>query len=66
MNPADIFTNGDWMLSQSRTMSSRRSDLVVLGTVKLKHRRSTSWPIMRGEDVSNRILKESTIAFRKT
>ena len=34
MNPADIFTNGDWMLSQSRTMSLRRDDLVVLGTVK--------------------------------
>ena len=30
------------MFSQSRIMSSRRSDLVVLGTVKLKHRRSTS------------------------
>ena len=31
-----------WMLSQSRTMSLRGSDVVVLGTVKLKHRRSTS------------------------
>ena len=29
-------------LSQSQTMSSRRGDLMVLGTVKLKHRRSTS------------------------
>ena len=34
-NPAKIFTNGDWMLSQSRTSSSRRDDLVVLGTAKL-------------------------------
>ena len=32
VNPADIFTNGDWMFSQSRTMSSRRSDLMVLGS----------------------------------
>ena len=39
MNPADIFTNGDWMLSQSRTTSSRRGDLVVLGTVKQRHKK---------------------------
>ena len=37
-----IFTNGDWMVSQSRTTSSERSDLVVIGTVKLKHRSSIS------------------------
>ena len=41
-SPANIFTNGDWMLSQSRTTSSRRSDLEVLGTAKLKHRKSIS------------------------
>ena len=41
-NPADIFTIGDWMLSQSRTTSLRRGDLVVFGTVKSKHRRSIS------------------------
>ena len=35
-------TNGDWMLSQSRMTSSKRCDLVVLGTAKLRHRRSTS------------------------
>ena len=65
MNPADIFTIGDWMLSQSRTMSSRRADLVVPGTVKLKRRRSTLQPIMRGRDVSKRDWQEFTIAFRK-
>ena len=42
VHPADIFTNGDWMFFQSRTTSSRRSDLMALGMVKLKHRRSTS------------------------
>ena len=53
-NPADIFTNGDWMLSQSQTTSLKSPDLVVLGTVKLKHRRSTSLPTMRGGDVPKR------------
>ena len=49
------------MLSQSRTTSSRRSDLVVLGTAKLRHRKSISWPTTRGRDVSKRILMEFTI-----
>ena len=53
-NPAKIFTNGDWMLSQSRTASSRRSDVVVLGTAKLRHRKSTSWPTTLEGDVSKR------------
>ena len=39
-NPAKILTYGDWMLSQSRTTSSRRRDPTVLGTAKLKHRKS--------------------------
>ena len=38
---------------------------MVLGTAKLMHRKSISWPIMRGGDVSKRNLKEFTIAFRK-
>ena len=50
------------MLSQSRTTSSRRDDFVVLGTAKLRHRNSISWPTTRGRDVSKRILKEFTIA----
>ena len=33
-NPANIFINGDWMLFQSRTTSSRRGDLLVLGTAR--------------------------------
>ena len=65
MNPADIFTDGNWILSQSRTMSSRRSDLMVIGMVKLKHRRSTSSTVMQDRDVSKRVFKEFTIAFRK-
>ena len=56
------FHQGDWMLSQSSTTSSRRGDLVVLGTAKLRHRKSISWPTMRGRDVSKRILMEFTIA----
>ena len=62
VNPATIFNNGDWMLSQSRTASSRRGDLVVLGTAKLRHRKSISLPTTRGGDVSRRNLKEFTIA----
>ena len=36
------FHQRDWTLSQSRTTSSRRGDLEVLGTAKLKHRKSIS------------------------
>ena len=61
-SPSKTFTNGDWMLSQSRTMSSEWCDLVVLGTAKLRGRKSMSWPTTRGRDVSNRILMEFTIA----
>ena len=49
-------------LSISRTTSSRRGDLEVLGTANLRHRKSISWPTMRGGDVSKRNLKEFTIA----
>ena len=38
-NPAKVFTNGDWTLSQSRTTSSRRDDLVVFGMAKLSHKK---------------------------
>ena len=48
--------------SQSRTTSSRRDDLMVLGTVKLRHRRSILWPTTRGRDVSKKIMMEFTIA----
>ena len=60
-NPANILTNGDWMLSQSRTTSSERGDFVVLGTAKPKHRKSILWPTTRGRDVSKRIMMEFTI-----
>ena len=60
-NPANIFTNGDWMLSQSRTTSSRRCDLVVLGTAKLSHKKSISWLTTRGRDVSKRIMMDFTL-----
>ena len=35
---------------------------MVLGTVKLKHRKSIPWPTTRERDVSTRILMEFTIA----
>ena len=60
---SQFFSNGDWMLSPSRTTSSRRSDLVVLGTAKLRHRKNISWPTMRERDVSDEITKEFTIFF---
>ena len=49
------------MLSQSRTTSLKRDDLVVLGTAKPTHRNSFSWPTTRGGDVSKIILMEFTI-----
>ena len=58
---SNLLPNGDWMLSQSRTTSSKRGDLVVLGTAKLRHRNSISWPTTRGRDVSKRILMEFTM-----
>ena len=61
MKPANIFINGDWTLSQSRTTSSRRGDFEVLGTATLKHKKSTMWPTTRGRDVSKTILIEFTI-----
>ena len=38
-NPVKILVNGDWMLSPSRTTSSRRKDPTVLGTAKPTHRK---------------------------
>ena len=64
-NPAKIFTDGDWMHSQSRTTSSRRGDLVVLGTAEPRRRKNISWPTMRGGDVSKRNLQEFTIASKE-
>ena len=66
INPADIFTDGNWVFSQFRTMSSRRCDLMAIVMVKLKHRGSTLSPTMQERDVSKRASKEFTIAFRKT
>ena len=54
------------MLSLTRTTSSRRSDPMVLGTVKLKHRKSILWPTTRRRDVSKRIMKKFTIICNET
>ena len=47
--PPKMFTSGDWMLSRSRTTSPERRHLVVLGTAKLRHRKSISWTTTRGK-----------------
>ena len=64
--PANIFTNGDWTLSQSRTTSSRRSDLEVLRTAKLRHRKTIpiAHPLMRSKDIRN-IRKSHTEQVRQ-
>ena len=49
------------MFSQSRTTSSERGDFAVLGTAKLRHRKSILWPTTRGGDVSKRNKMEFTI-----
>ena len=40
----------------------KKSDLVVLGTATLSHRKSIPWPTTRGGDGSKRKLMEFTIA----
>ena len=50
-NPVKFLVNGDWMLSPSRTASSRRGNTMVLGTVELKHRNSTISPSTRGREI---------------
>ena len=39
---------------------------MVVGTVKLRHRKSTMWPTTRERDVSKEITKELTIASYET
>ena len=46
-------------------MSLRRDDIVVFVTVKLKHRRSTSQPTMRGRDVSKKNFTGIHVRFQK-
>ena len=40
--------------------------IMVLGTAKLRHRKSTMWPTTRGRDVSNEIMKECTTVSYET
>ena len=51
-----------YLLKESEATLSRRGDLEVLGTAKLRHRKSISLPTTRGRDVCKRNLKEFTIA----
>ena len=64
-NPADVSTDGNWIFSQSPTMSPRRGHLRAIGMGKLTHIRNTSSPIIKERDASKRIVKEFTIASRK-
>ena len=59
-NPINVLVNGDWMLSQFRTTSSRKDDRTVLGTARPKHRRASCGP-QRADEVSKRIMMEFTI-----
>ena len=61
----NVHPNGNWMLSQSRTTSLERRDLMVLGTAKLRNRNSISWPTPRGRDVTKEIAKEFTIVLHE-
>ena len=71
-NPANKFTNFNWMFYLSRTTSSRRCDPMVLGTVKLEHRNSTISFSTRERDAAKyltarkNITKEFTIVFYET
>ena len=38
INPADVSTDGNWMLYQSRTMSLRRDDLMAIDMGRLKNK----------------------------
>ena len=43
----------------------KQEDTMVLGTAKLKHRKSILWPTTRGRDVSKRILLGFTIVSKE-
>ena len=45
INPADIFTNGNWIFSQSGTMSLRRGDLMAIVMGRRKNTENTILPI---------------------
>ena len=58
-----LITNGGCMLSQSRTTSSKWSDLVVLGTAKRKQKKAVSYRPQCAEEMSQKkITVEFTIA----
>ena len=65
ISPADVSTDGNWIFSQSRTMSSRMDDLMAIVMEKMKHKTRTSSPMMWESDASKKVLKELTTASRK-
>ena len=71
-NPKESFTNYDWMHPLSRTTWWRKGVAMVLDTVKLKNRKSTIWPGMRGRDAAKeltlkvKITKVFMIVFSET
>ena len=68
VKPAKMFNNGDWMLSQPRTTSSRRDDLEVLGTARteehkenfIAHNARKRCLKKKFERIHDRFLKDST------
>ena len=64
INPAAIFTNGNWIFSQSGTMSLRRSDLMAIVMGRRKNKENTILPINWERDASKEVLKEFTIVSR--
>ena len=71
-NPEESLINKDWMLSLSRATWSRKGVAMVLDTVNLKIRKSTTKPEMRGRDAAKEwtlkvnISNVFTIAFSET
>ena len=53
-NPADVSTDGNWIFSQSRTMSLRRDDLMAIVMGRLKNKENTLLPIISERDASKK------------
>ena len=57
INPAEVSSDGNWIFSQSRTMSLRRSDLMAIVMGRLKNKEHNWLPIIWERDASREDLK---------
>ena len=64
-NPVKNVTNGDWMLSPSRTTSSKKERPRGARHCRTDAQKEHFVAITRGRDVSKRILMEFTIALQR-